>query len=354
MGISNLKKFIRDNYKHIIHPLNLSYFSSEKISIDISSFIYKYKASLQDKWLSGFVNLICNLREKNVHGVFVFDGKSPPEKEIEKNRRKNQKKKNQDTVESLNFELDKFLKDGTISEGLREINDKLESKSRRLLINKNEDDSINLDNIREYIDKKKKQIIDITNDDINCLKELFDSLGITYIQAEGEAEALCSYLCHIKETRAVFTEDTDVLAYGVEYYVYGLKNNEAECIILSELLDETKFNNEEFLDYCILCGTDFNDNIKGIGSKKAFELIEKYRNIENNIKYRNDFHIDYKTTREIFKTFGRLNLSKKYKVPYWESNIKIENIEKFLNKYNMKFLLQQVEDAWKNPSFEIK
>lgn len=37
---------------------------------------------------------------------------------------------------------------------------------------------------------------------------------------------------------------------------------------------------EQFIDLCILLGCDYCNNIRGIGPKKAFELIKQYKNIE--------------------------------------------------------------------------
>lgn len=37
---------------------------------------------------------------------------------------------------------------------------------------------------------------------------------------------------------------------------------------------------EQFIDLCILLGCDYCGTIRGIGPKKAFELIKQYDNIE--------------------------------------------------------------------------
>lgn len=38
---------------------------------------------------------------------------------------------------------------------------------------------------------------------------------------------------------------------------------------------------EQFIDMCILLGCDYCETIRGVGPKKAFELITKYKSIEN-------------------------------------------------------------------------
>ena len=37
---------------------------------------------------------------------------------------------------------------------------------------------------------------------------------------------------------------------------------------------------DQFIDICILCGCDYTDSIRGIGPKKAYEFIKRYKNIE--------------------------------------------------------------------------
>lgn len=36
----------------------------------------------------------------------------------------------------------------------------------------------------------------------------------------------------------------------------------------------------QFIDLCILLGCDYTDSIRGIGPKRAMELIEKHKSIE--------------------------------------------------------------------------
>ena len=45
----------------------------------------------------------------------------------------------------------------------------------------------------------------------------------------------------------------------------------------------------QFIDLCILLGCDYCDSIKGIGPKRAIELIKQHRSIEEILK-----HIDKK------------------------------------------------------------
>jgi 5'-3' exonuclease len=349
MGIQNLKKFIRSKYKQNIGYINISKFRTEKIVIDVSSYLYKYKISLGDKWKSAFVNMFSCLKIHKVHGIFVFDGQAPIEKLKEQQRRKGEKEKIKVLVESLKNDVDKYLIDGTISDLLKSTNDKIyvDDKVKNLMVD-NKKDTIDVSEINEYINKRERQISPVLKQDFEDLKNLLTVFGIPYIQAEGEAEALCSYLCSVGKAKAVLSEDSDVLAYGTEYFMSGLDVSSGTCefICLSELLKEMELNQKEFLDYCILCGTDFNDNIPSIGNVKAFDLIKQYRTIDSEIKNKKGFSIDYINVRSIFETFGRL-VTKEYSIRYWESNIDFDKISQYLKGNEMGYMFNNICEDWK-------
>lgn len=67
------------------------------------------------------------------------------------------------------------------------------------------------------------------------------------------------------------------------------------------------FNYFQFIDLCILLGCDYCDSIRGIGPKRAIELIKKHRNLEAIIesldsKYTVPEGWIYKEARELFVT----------------------------------------------------
>lgn len=95
MGLkSNWNKFLRDTCPEVFEPVHLSQYAYKKVAIDISLYLHKFKAVCGERWLSAFINLIACLRRNEVHCVFIFDGKSPPEKESERSKRREERKKN--------------------------------------------------------------------------------------------------------------------------------------------------------------------------------------------------------------------------------------------------------------------
>lgn len=62
----------------------------------------------------------------------------------------------------------------------------------------------------------------------------------------------------------------------------------------------------QFIDLCILLGCDYTDSIRGIGPKRAIDLIKQHKSLENildNIdtkKYQPPENWNYEGARELF------------------------------------------------------
>ena len=375
MGITNLKKLIKGGYKtspikeSLIKTTNILEFEGEKIAIDISSYIYKYKVVYGDDWLNCIQNLICMLKKANIHGVSIFDGKPPVEKEIECARRREVSTNLEDKLVNIEFDLHTYKDTNKVSDLLKKTMESIIKKDDKIkkitnLLhgskkNNQNDILINVEKIEEYIENKNRQIVKITPEDIDSIKKMMSLFGATYIQAPGEAESLAAYLFSIGEVKAVITEDTDILTYGVETYISGLNSMTGECevILLSEVLESLELNLEEFRDFCIMCGSDYGNNIKGVGTATALKHIQKYKSIEEYIKSADNIEygiLNHIPSREIFKTFGRLSLSegdkseKSYKVPYWDTMINFELLFDFLSLKKCRYSANNIREIWDN------
>ncbi len=104
-------------------------------------------------------------------------------------------------------------------------------------------------------------------------------MGVTVVQAPSEAEAQAA---HIHGVDIVATEDMDALAFGAKYMVRGLDTAAKSLMLIdtSILLAELGLSREQFVDLCILLGTDYTTTLPRIGYKLALALIKKYKNIE--------------------------------------------------------------------------
>lgn len=383
MGINNLKKFIRDKYPSVIKTEHFTEFSQKKIAVDISSYIYKYKSIAGDDWFGFFPNLICNFRKHDVHGVFIFDGKPPKEKELEAQKRKKSRENTETNVFNASFSLDRYIEtkdepNPVIDDCLVQIMDKIRISDDKGNVNKitrflrpksgkNGSSYIDVDRIREWIDKKEKQLVNISKQEIEDVKTLLSLFGVPYLQAEGEAEALGCYLYSIGKIDGILTEDTDVLTYGAKIYISNLDSKTGVCdvIYLDELLEELNYNQDEFRDFCIMCGTDYNNNMNGYGCVKVKKIIDEHRNIDTFIEKDNELNkkrkvpleydvLKHKRSRELFVTFGELNIeTNNHTINYWEMDIDFEKIREFLKKKKCMCFIQ-LEKLWMPSEIEFE
>jgi flap endonuclease-1 len=137
--------------------------------------------------------------------------------------------------------------------------------------------------------KLGSQIVSFTREMVAETKEMFDYLGVAWIEAPMEAEGACSVRCRNGEVAAVASQDWDVLLYGSPVMVRNLMSHgtkrfgravSAEQIILKDLLTENGLTQNQLVDLGIMIGTDFHPGIKGIGPKTGLKLIKEYGTLE--------------------------------------------------------------------------
>lgn len=303
MGVKNLKKFIRDKFPNEIQKSNLSNFYGQIITMDVMSFIYKFKITSGNKWLQSFINMIRLFKKYNIHVNVILEGESPVEKNKEKENRKKQRQQQEQKLLNIKKDMEEYYRTNTISNDLKELCKKLDKndneKIDKLLHfnNKKEssDDFFELDNrliqlVNEFIDKKESQMVNVTREDLNKINDLCISFGVPCLQSENEAETLCCKLSknvknNINNVKSigVISEDTDVLAYGCEMFICDLNivNGDCNIIYLPSLLETMELEYQQFLEFCILSGTDYNSNIPGIGSVKCYDWILKHKSIDS-------------------------------------------------------------------------
>lgn len=151
---------------------------------------------------------------------------------------------------------------------------------------------------------------------IRQAKELLDHMGLPWIQAPSEGEAQAAYLVQRGDVWATASQDFDSLLFGAPLLVRNLAITGKrklpgkdvymevvpEVIELQKVLDELKITREQLVDIGILIGTDFNEGIKGIGPKKALDLIREHGSIKKimHTELGEKFEVDPLEVREIF------------------------------------------------------
>ena len=177
--------------------------------------------------------------------------------------------------------------------------------------------------------KYSKQLSIINSTMIEESKELLEAMGIAVIQAPGEGEAQASELSKEKGIYAVASQDYDCLLFGAPLLIQNLtlarKRKTASGIIeinpeiieLEKVLNHLHIDHDQLICIGILTGTDYNPGgIKGIGQKKALEIVQKYKNPIDIFK-NYETYFDWK---EVFELFKKPDVRKNIDIKFPEIN----------------------------------
>ena len=120
-------------------------------------------------------------------------------------------------------------------------------------------------------------------------KQLFELLGVAWMEAPMEAEGAAAVRCSNGEVGAVASQDWDTLLYGAPVMVRNLTSHgtrkfgrvlRAEKIVLQDTLAKHEITHKQLVDLGIMIGTDFHPGIKGIGPKTGLKLIKTHGTLE--------------------------------------------------------------------------
>lgn len=308
MGIkSNFNKLLKEQCTELFETVHISEYRYKRIAIDISLYMHKFKAIRGSEWLQLFVDMIATLRRNDIHCVFIFDGKSPVEKEEERSKRKDDRDKNKNRLESLSTALDEYYRTGEIAQCLTELYNNRRQKDappKRLL---SKSTRIDMKWVEYKVGCLQKQVYEISSKDFERAKELFNILNVPYYTAPWEAEKTCAKLCIDGRVDAVLSEDTDVIAYGCPVFLSKIDMMKETVVRVKydSCLEQMNLEHEQFLDLCIMCGTDYNPNIPRVGSKTAYKLLLEHNSIEavaENTEL-NTSILKHVRSRELFRHF---------------------------------------------------
>jgi 5'-3' exonuclease len=276
MGIGNFYKIFGDCGE----PITLKSLSNKNIAIDASIVIYAHgtsAAALTDKdgnptgHLDGVLTKAMSFFNNNINQIWVFDGGEKPLlklKELE--RRKEGKMK----VEHEISELTNVLNDVDVSVGdeySMDIND--ETTSTTTL------PSMNPDVIKARIENLKKRTFRITGNMVDDIITMLSYLGFVSCSTIGgyEAEHLCAQLTSEGIVDAVWSQDSDVFAFGGTCLVRYVGNGKNRQLTEYKQLHMFKKNNidmEDMRKICVIMGCDYAKKTYGVGPMSIFKKYE--------------------------------------------------------------------------------
>ncbi|KAL4719617.1 hypothetical protein ACJJTC_002478, partial [Scirpophaga incertulas] len=283
MGILGLSKLIADIAPHALKEMEIKNYFGRKIAIDASMSLYQFLIAVRSEGaqltsvdgettshLMGTFYRTIRLVENGIKPVYVFDGKPPDLKAHQLNKRAEKR----DEAEK---ELQKATEAGD----------------------------------QASIEKFNRRLVKVTRQHGEEARELLKLMGVPVVEAPCEAEAQCAALVKAGKVYGVATEDMDALTFGASVLLRHLTFSEARKMPVQEfhldvVLKGLELERNEFIDLCILLGCDYCGSIRGIGPKRAIELIRQHHSLEqilNNIdtnKYPPPDNWDYKNARRLF------------------------------------------------------
>ena len=259
------------NLKDILPRKEISFkeLKGRRIAIDAMNALYQFMAIIRQRdgellqdskgrvtsHISGLFYRTINLLEYGIFPVYVFDGEPPKLKEKTLKKRK-------------------------------EAKEKAISKLKRAKIEGKEEE------IRKYA----QATVRFTGDMIEESKRLLEYMGIPYVQAPSEGEAQASHMTMKGDVWATGSQDFDSLLFGAPRLIRNLtisgrrklpgkdvyREILPEIIFLDESLEKNGITREQLVEIGILVGTDFNEGIKGVGPKKALNMVKngEFKNYE--------------------------------------------------------------------------
>ena len=285
MGILGLSKLLCDKAPSAVKENEIKNYFGRKVAIDASMAVYQFLIAIRQdgnqltnddgevtSHLAGLFYRTIRLLDNGIKPVFVFDGKPPQMKSGELAKRAERR-------EEAEKQLAKAQEAGEA----------------------------------EDIDKYSRRLVKVTREHMSDCKKLLRLMGIPVVEAPTEAEAQCALLVKSGKVYATATEDMDALTFHSSRLLRHMTFSEARKMPIQEfvydrVLSELEMSHEQFVDLCILLGCDYCDSIRGVGPKRAFDLIKQHKSIEEILK-----HIDtkkytipqdwvYKEARSLFLT----------------------------------------------------
>lgn len=282
MGISGFNTFLRKHCPNSLIELPKSWFRGKRIAIDSNNILFRYMSRAHKeivnktdvsvaepdrdevikRWLYHVKAFLIDLIKIGATPIFVFDGHYIAEKSKTQEKRKADKQKMIDDAENMKLSILQV--------------DELERTPAMIT----------------ELRKKMQNLGHLGTSDKELIQGILSAIGIPVLIAKGEGEQLCAMLCIEGKVDAVYSRDTDLVAFGCPLtinepsgYIFNQQTGQSEeslqCTVFKPILSTLGLEYSTFVDLCIMAGCDFNDNIPHLGVGKAYDVLKQCKSIDN-------------------------------------------------------------------------
>lgn len=313
MGIKGLTKEIKKMAPSAIQTLSyqeLAASSKHKLyGVDVFSYLYptQYNAANKGKGnhIREFMEMIVTWASHGVRLIFVFDGNTHSDAKRDTiDERVERRIKGQVNIQRLIQEILDTEKTSCATQAeaakVEVVNTDLNKLGHAIMAS-----SKGTAEQRIELEMALRTHIIVSGDKINDLVTLFQLVGATYMQAEGEADFLLASLYKNGYIDGVISEDTDMLTHGVAQLVRGItdpslrRTGNVSVYSLTRILNEAKISMNQFIDFCILCGCDYCPKINGVAGTIGLRLLRSHTNIANIVSAMRDGNIKYRPAGDL-------------------------------------------------------
>lgn len=280
MTIKGLWKIVKDKSPRSNKVVPRKSFKGYRIAIDANGMFYtlravalkrvvmKTDAMIDDPdvtevdriWLDSALNEIICMISTGITPILVYDGKPLIEK-LEEHKTRTKTKDN----------YKKQLEDVRAQRSTNSFKDDkmLQNKARTIMC----------------------RLTSIPEESMLMIRSFFKSIGVPTMVGTGDGERLCSRLCSTGIAAAVHSTDGDCLAHLSPYVIRGpgpqVLTDESsivssyKVVCLNTLIKDLGVTKKGFSDLCIMLGTDYNKNVRGIGPVNSLKLIKEYGSLDD-------------------------------------------------------------------------
>jgi flap endonuclease-1 len=120
----------------------------------------------------------------------------------------------------------------------------------------------------------------LTDTIVETTRELLSLLDVPVVDAPAEGEAQAAHMARHGDVDYAGTEDYDALLFGAPFTLRQLTSKgDPELMDFEATLAAHDLTWEQLVDVAILCGTDFNEGVAGVGPKTAVDLLYDHGDI---------------------------------------------------------------------------
>lgn len=252
MGVPHLNSLILSQVPDAAIKTHLSSLSGQKVAIDTSIFMYRYKE--RECLLENMYNLVNLFKKHNIVACFIFDGKPPEEKSAVIQTRREARYKAYDELVKCEETL---------------AHEVLSSNERRAL--------------EARIAILKAKSTRVTQTDVSSVKDLLTAMGVVWVEACGEADGLCAKMVSKHYVNACVSDDMDMFVYGCPIVWRHLSLLQETVVVYNtkKICEGLKLTLEQLKEICVASGTDYStkddDKVNLLNTMKLFRRYSRHK-----------------------------------------------------------------------------